>query len=81
MYPVILTTHSMEEADRIADRVMIMADGELKCKSLFYFSFLIPKLGIGVSAELKNRYGEGFKLAIQVGRGGDEEAAHEVHKL
>lgn len=47
------------------------------------FDFIIfpfnPKLGIGVSAELKNRYGEGFKLAIQVGRGGDEEAAHEVH--
>jgi ABC-type multidrug transport system ATPase subunit len=37
---IILTTHSMEEADRVADRVMIMAEGKVKC--------------IGVSADLKN---------------------------
>ncbi len=39
---VILTTHSMEEADAICDRLMIMNEGEIKC--------------IGVSADLKNRY-------------------------
>ncbi len=39
---VILTTHSMEEADAICDRLMIMSEGEIKC--------------IGVSADLKNRY-------------------------
>lgn len=31
---------------------MIMAEGEIKC--------------IGVSADLKSRFGEGFKLSIQV---------------
>eukprot|EP01114_Cavostelium_apophysatum_P020991 TRINITY_DN7191_c0_g1_i5.p1 TRINITY_DN7191_c0_g1~~TRINITY_DN7191_c0_g1_i5.p1 ORF type:complete len:1762 (+),score=405.22 TRINITY_DN7191_c0_g1_i5:86-5371(+) len=52
---LLLTTHSMEEADRIADKIVIIADGEMKC--------------IGVSADLKNRFGDGFKLAIQVGKG------------
>lgn len=60
---VILTTHSMEEADAICDRLMIMAEGEIKC--------------IGVSADLKNRFGQGFKLSIQVARGHDTAPAHE----
>jgi len=55
---VILTTHSMEEADAICDRLMIMSEGEAQC--------------IGVSADLKNRYGGGFKLSLQVARGEDD---------
>jgi len=65
---IILTTHSMEEADAICDRLMIMSEGEMKC--------------IGVSADLKNRFGEGFKVSIQVSKGNKEEPADEfVHKL
>jgi len=56
---IVLTTHSMEEADAICDRIIIMADGEMKC--------------IGVSAELKNRFGEGFKLSVQIAKGFPEE--------
>eukprot|EP01118_Nematostelium_gracile_P008164 TRINITY_DN2698_c0_g1_i3.p1 TRINITY_DN2698_c0_g1~~TRINITY_DN2698_c0_g1_i3.p1 ORF type:complete len:600 (+),score=136.61 TRINITY_DN2698_c0_g1_i3:37-1800(+) len=52
---VILTTHSMEEADALCDRLMIMAKGSIKC--------------IGVSADLKNRFGSGFKLSLQVQKG------------
>eukprot|EP01114_Cavostelium_apophysatum_P009754 TRINITY_DN2300_c0_g1_i1.p1 TRINITY_DN2300_c0_g1~~TRINITY_DN2300_c0_g1_i1.p1 ORF type:complete len:1800 (+),score=493.64 TRINITY_DN2300_c0_g1_i1:225-5624(+) len=63
---VILTTHSMEEADAICDRLMIMADGEIKC--------------IGVSADLKNRFGEGFKLSVQVERGYSPKPAHKFVK-
>lgn len=40
---------------------MIMAEGEIKC--------------IGVSADLKNRFGEGYKLAIQVAKGTPQEPA------
>ncbi|KAK9104978.1 hypothetical protein Scep_021822 [Stephania cephalantha] len=42
----ILTTHSMEEADILGDRVAIMAKGKLRC--------------IGTSIRLKSRFGTGF---------------------
>jgi ABC-type multidrug transport system ATPase subunit len=47
---IILTTHSMEEADVLCDRIGIMAAGELQC--------------LGVAAQLKKRYGEGFTCAV-----------------
>jgi len=49
---VILTTHSMEEADILGDRIGIMAKGKLRC--------------LGNSLYLKNRYGNGYRLNIQV---------------
>ena len=51
----------MEEADALCDRLMIMADGESKC--------------IGVSADLKNRFGRGFKISVQVGKKKNDQAA------
>ncbi len=47
---VVLTTHSMEEADALADRVGIMALGELQC--------------IGSSQHLKNKYGRHFRITL-----------------
>jgi ABC-type multidrug transport system ATPase subunit len=47
---IILTTHSMEEADALGDRVAIMAQGELRC--------------IGTSLHLKSKYGIGYVLAL-----------------
>eukprot|EP01112_Ceratiomyxa_fruticulosa_P002105 TRINITY_DN1223_c0_g1_i2.p1 TRINITY_DN1223_c0_g1~~TRINITY_DN1223_c0_g1_i2.p1 ORF type:complete len:847 (-),score=170.51 TRINITY_DN1223_c0_g1_i2:138-2678(-) len=47
---IILTTHSMEEADILCDRVCIIDHGTMKC--------------IGQTAELKNRYGAGYSLTI-----------------
>lgn len=47
---IVLTTHSLEEADVLCDRVAIMAEGCMQC--------------IGRAAELKKRYGAGFKLSI-----------------
>jgi len=47
---VVLTTHSMEEADVLGDRVAVMAHGRLKC--------------IGTSLHLKNKYGLGYRLNL-----------------
>ena len=45
---VVLTTHSMEEADVLGDTVAIMANGKVKAA--------------GTPLFLKNRYGRGFQL-------------------
>ena len=47
---VILTTHFMDEADYLGDRIGIMGEGELKC--------------CGSSLFLKNRFGVGYNLVI-----------------
>jgi len=47
---IIMTTHSMEEAEMLADRVGIMARGTLKC--------------YGTSLFLKNNYGKGYRLTV-----------------
>ena len=43
---ILLTTHSMEEADALADRIGIMAKGQLRC--------------IGGSLALKRKFGKGM---------------------
>ncbi|KAK0587262.1 hypothetical protein LWI29_020149 [Acer saccharum] len=48
---IILTTHSMEEADILGDRIGIMAKGRLRC--------------IGSSIRLKSRFGTGFITNIR----------------
>ena len=47
---VILTTHAMEEAEVLADRIAVIAEGQLRC--------------IGASLYLKNTYGSGYKLNL-----------------
>lgn len=47
---VILTTHYMDEADILGDRIGIMAEGDVQCT--------------GSSLFLKNRYGVGYNLVI-----------------
>ncbi len=47
---VILTTHSMEEADFLSDRIGVIVDGSFKC--------------IGNSIELKTIYGGGYLLTF-----------------
>ncbi|KAL3513213.1 hypothetical protein ACH5RR_025930 [Cinchona calisaya] len=47
---IILTTHSMEEADVLGDRIGIMAKGRLRC--------------IGTSIRLKSRFGTGFVASV-----------------
>ena len=47
---LILTTHFMDEADFLGDRIAIMADGKLKC--------------CGSSVYLKNKFGVGYNLTL-----------------
>lgn len=47
---VILTTHAMEEADILSDRIAVIVDGQIKC--------------IGTSLFLKNNYGDGYRLSL-----------------
>lgn len=46
---IVLTTHSMEEADVLGDKVAIMARGKLRC--------------IGTSLRLKQRFGGGYYVS------------------
>ena len=47
---VVLTTHYMDEADILGDRISIMAEGKVQCT--------------GSSLFLKNRFGVGYNLVI-----------------
>jgi ABC-type multidrug transport system ATPase subunit len=51
---LLLTTHSMEEADVLSDRVCVIVDGALQC--------------IGTSLYLKNRFGDGFRITLVTGQ-------------
>jgi ABC-type multidrug transport system ATPase subunit len=50
---MIISTHSMEEADTLGDRIAIMGNGRMKCT--------------GTQAHLKNKFGTGFKLTVTGG--------------
>ena len=58
---VILTTHSMEEADVLCNRLAIMADGEIQC--------------IGFSHVLKMRFGAGYTLMMKTSSKASEDDA------
>ena len=47
---IVLTTHSMEEADALCGRIGIMAYGQLRC--------------LGPSLHLKRRFGDGFRVEV-----------------
>eukprot|EP00761_Pharyngomonas_kirbyi_P005605 gb/GECH01005610.1/.p1 GENE.gb/GECH01005610.1/~~gb/GECH01005610.1/.p1 ORF type:complete len:876 (+),score=173.56 gb/GECH01005610.1/:1-2628(+) len=47
---LVLTTHSLEEADILSDRIGIMSQGSLRC--------------LGSALHLKNKFGEGFRVSI-----------------
>ena len=54
---VILTTHSMEEAEAVSTRLGIMADGRMKC--------------MGTAAELRERFSNGVEVFVQIHSGED----------
>lgn len=64
---VILTTHSMEEAEVLCQRIAIMAKGTLRC--------------IGPQVRLKNLYGSGFRISFSCTPGDRERAMGYVEKL
>ena len=52
---IMLTTHFMDEADLLGDRIAIMAEGHLKC--------------LGTPHFLKNRFGIGYHMTLVKGSG------------
>jgi len=60
---IILTTHYMEEADCLGDRIGIMSHGKMMC--------------CGSSEYLKNKYGEGYNLVIVKNSRDDNKALEE----
>jgi len=49
---IILTTHSMEEAEALSNKLGIMVEGNLKC--------------IGAPQSLKEKYGNGYEVEIKI---------------
>ena len=49
---IILTTHSMEEAEALATKMGIMVDGNLKC--------------LGTSQHIKNKFGGGYEIEVKL---------------
>lgn len=49
---VILTTHSMEEAEALSTRLGIMVNGNFKC--------------IGTPQHIKSKYGKGFEIEVKL---------------
>ena len=49
---MLLTTHSMEEADALGDRIGIMSAGQL--------------VALGTSLHLKEKFGEGYRVKLVV---------------
>ncbi|XP_072983429.1 ABC transporter A family member 7-like [Typha latifolia] len=64
---IILTTHSMEEAELLCDRLGIFVNGNLQC--------------IGTSSELKARYGGSYVFCITTSLENEENVVTLVHKL
>jgi len=57
---IVLTTHFMDEADLLGDRIAIMAEGNLRC--------------VGSSLFLKKHYGVGYHITIEKSKGSQEES-------
>ncbi|KAH0691725.1 hypothetical protein KY290_019919 [Solanum tuberosum] len=64
---IILTTHSMEEAEHLCDRLGIFVDGSLQC--------------IGNPKELKARYGGSYVFTMTTSSDNEEKVEHMVRRL
>ncbi|KEH31923.1 ABC transporter A family protein [Medicago truncatula] len=64
---IILTTHSMEEADALCDRLGIFVDGSLQC--------------VGYPKELKGRYGGTYVFAMTTSSDHEKDVENMVQRL
>ena len=64
---IILTTHSMEQADVLADRVCVMVKGRIRC--------------VGSSLSLKQQYGMGHRLTLNVDKGTIQKVSECLKKI
>ena len=63
---VVLTTHSMEEAEALCTKMGIMVDGQFKC--------------FGSSQHIKNKYGMGFEIEVKIRPYNEKEVAQQKQK-
>ncbi|XP_024514873.1 ABC transporter A family member 2 [Selaginella moellendorffii] len=64
---IVLTTHSMEEADNLGDSIAIVANGTLRC--------------VGSSIQLKQQFGEGYIVTCSVKSTDNKAAVKDFFKL
>lgn len=64
---VILTTHSMEEAETLCRRMGIMVAGQFKC--------------LGTSQYIKDKYGFGFEIDLRIMNISDRELLEKLNTL
>jgi ABC-type multidrug transport system ATPase subunit len=64
---IILTTHAMEEADILADRIAVVVDGKLKC--------------VGSPLNLKNTYGDGYRITMVCQTGMEQEVIAMMNRI
>ncbi len=63
---IVLTTHSMEEADVLGDKIAIMSRGELKV--------------VGTPLDLKQSRGDGYHLSVGIASPGDSDIINNVNE-
>ena len=64
---IILTTHSMEEAEALATKMGIMVSGNLKC--------------LGTSQHIKNKFGGGYEIEVKLELPSKEEVGDMIKRL
>jgi len=64
---VVLTTHSMEEAESVCNKIAIMVNGQLRC--------------IGSSQHLKTRFGGSYRLTLTMKDPNDPNFQHRIESL
>jgi ABC-type multidrug transport system ATPase subunit len=64
---LILTTHSMEEAEAVCDRIGIMVAGRFRC--------------LGTSTQIKTKFGKTFELEVKVKPRTHEQVQEQVAKI
>jgi len=64
---IILTTHAMEEADALADRIAVVVDGALKC--------------VGTPLNLKNSFGDGYRVSLVCELGQESRVIDLFHRI
>jgi len=63
---IVLTTHSMEEADILGDNIGIMAKGRLRC--------------LGNAVHLKSKFGAGYRLTLTLSSGANRDEIKRIVK-
>ncbi|CAM4819705.1 unnamed protein product [Rotaria magnacalcarata] len=64
---IVLSTHHLDEADLLSDRLAIISSGELKC--------------VGTTMHLKRKYGEGYNLVVELKSDENQQQDHNKHSM